>query len=150
MCVDYYLIKKGNLSMEDIFDGTSSSRYWFYRGVNPRAIAVTILSLLPCLPSFAAQIDKKHLGMSLNAQRMFYISFTLTYVIAGVMYFASYLLFPEKTSMANEKTLRFEQLADENDEREREEMAPAMFEDQVEKVDGSDIEKNASKSYVLG
>lgn len=50
MTVDYYLIKRGNLRISDVYTGNTTSRYWYTRGVNYRGIAVVILALLPCLP----------------------------------------------------------------------------------------------------
>jgi NCS1 family nucleobase:cation symporter-1 len=140
MSVDYYLIKKGNINLTDLYVGDSSSRYWFYKGWNPRAVIVTVAALIPCLPSFAASIDPNHLGLSVPAQNMFYISFSFTYVFAGLMYWGSYILFPEKKPLfVKESTLRFEQWADDLDERER--MAAAMF---VE--DGEGIESSPRRS----
>ena len=119
MCVDYYWCKRGNLSIADLYTGDPAGRYYFYRGWNLRAVISTALALLPCLPSFAAQIAPNHLGLSVPAQNLFYISFILTYTLAAVLYFVSYLLFPEKKLAVSEKTLRFEEWADENDEIER-------------------------------
>ncbi len=120
MFVDYYLIKRGNLRLHDLFDGSPASRYWFTRGVNYRTVVSVVLSLIPCLPSFAAQIAPSHLGFTGTAYNFFYISFVFTYILAGLLYYCSYLLFPEKSAKAAEdRTLGWEQLADENDEEER-------------------------------
>ena len=121
MTVDYFYFKKGNLSLHDLFDGTPSSRYWFTKGVNIRAIASVILALMPCLPSFAAQIAPDNLGFSLSstAYNFFYISFTFTWVLTAVLYYLSYLIFPEKGERIVERSLKFEQWADDNDEQEK-------------------------------
>lgn len=119
MFVDYYFIKKGNLKLPDLFQGNAASRYWYTRGVNYRAVVTVIVSLLPCLPSFAAQIDPNSLGMTSTGISFFYISFVFTYVFACLLYYGSYLVFPEKGEAIVERSLRWEQWADENDEEER-------------------------------
>lgn len=118
MCIDYYVMKKGNLSLPDLFNGTPSSRYWYTRGVNYRAVVSVILALIPCLPSFAAQIAPDGLGLSTTATNLFYISFMFTYALASLIYYVSYLVFPEKGENIVERSLRWEQWADENDEAE--------------------------------
>ena len=119
MFVDYYFIKKGNLKLPDLFEGSAASRYWYTRGVNYRGVITVIVALLPCLPSFAAQLDTNHLGMSSTGVNFFYVSFIVTYAVACVLYYGSYLIFPEKGGAVVERNLRWEQWADENDEEER-------------------------------
>jgi nucleobase:cation symporter-1, NCS1 family len=119
MFVDYYIMKKGNLKLVDLFQGNPSSRYWYTGGVNYRAVFTVIIALLPCLPSFAAQIAPNNLGFSTTAIKFFFISFVFTYVFACLLYYCSYLVFPEKGEGFIERSLRFEQWADENDEEER-------------------------------
>jgi len=108
------------LNVRDIFIGDASSRYWFNKGYNLRAIVVTFVSLLPCLPSFAASIAPKKVNLSQPVRNMFYISFVLTWTLAALLYWGSYYVFPEKSLAVNEKTLRFEQWADDLDSNEKE------------------------------
>jgi NCS1 family nucleobase:cation symporter-1 len=131
MTVDYYMLKKGNLSLTDLFNGSPASRYWFVHGVNYRAVITVVLALIPCLPSFAAQIAPNGLGFAPNstAYNFFYISFTFTWVFAGVLYYISYLIFPEKGENVVERTLKFEQWADDNDEQEKAEALLGIAED---------------------
>ncbi|WWC60687.1 uncharacterized protein I303_103263 [Kwoniella dejecticola CBS 10117] len=118
MFVDYYLIKKGNIMINDLYDGSPSSRYWFSKGLNWRAVIVTVLALLPCLPSLAWSIAPKKVHISPSAQNLFYISFVMTWAIAGAMYYASYIIFPEKNLEIDEKSLAFEDMANELDRQE--------------------------------
>lgn len=126
LAVDYFWQKKGNLVLKDLWRGESDGRYWYWRGVNVRAVTVTVLSLLPCLPAFAATLDPNRLGMSIAGQRLFYISFTLTYFLSAAMYALSYVIFPEKNLAVPERTLKWEQLANELDADEA--MAAANLE----------------------
>lgn len=117
--VDYYIIKKGNLKLPDLFHGSAASRYWYTRGVNYRTVVTVIVSLLPCLPSFAAQIAPNSLGMSSTGVNFFFVSFMFTYAFACFIYYGSYILFPEKGGTIVERSLGWEQWADENDEEEK-------------------------------
>ncbi|WWC68286.1 uncharacterized protein I206_102209 [Kwoniella pini CBS 10737] len=159
MFADYYLVKKGNISIKDVYDGSPESRYWFTRGVNLRAAVVTILSLLPCLPSLAWSIAPKKVHISPGAQNLFYISFVMTWALAAAMYYASYLIFPEKNIEIDEKTLRFEEMADELDQQEmygqsswlersidEEQARDESLDDKNLPVDG---EKSAPQPYVV-
>ncbi|WVQ63909.1 uncharacterized protein L199_002065 [Kwoniella botswanensis] len=118
MSIDYYLIKKGNISVPDLYDGSSTSRYWFWKGINLRAAICTIVALLPCLPSLAWSIAPKSVHIAPGAQNLFYISFVMTWTIAAAMYYVSYLIFPEKNLEVNERKLAFEEMADELDRKE--------------------------------
>jgi nucleobase:cation symporter-1, NCS1 family len=119
MFIDYYVIKKGNLRLPDLFQGNTASRYWYTNGVNYRAVVTVVVALIPCIPSFAAQIDSNHLGMSSTAVNFFFISFLFTYAFASMLYYVSYIVFPEQGDGIVEKSLRREQWADENDIEER-------------------------------
>ena len=155
LSTDYFIIKKGNLKLHDLWVGDSSSRFWYYRGVNYRALFATFVGLVPCLPSFIATLQP-NLKVSLGGQRMFYISFTLTYFIGGVLYYLSYLVFPEKNLKVKERELKFEQWADELDEAERRGIAAAEAEAAAEEGGsdekdeaGKEVETSNSKVYVL-
>ncbi|WWD16896.1 hypothetical protein CI109_101328 [Kwoniella shandongensis] len=149
MFTDYYVVKKGNLIIPDLYIGDSSSRYWYNRGWNPRACTITILALVPCLPSFAASISPS-LPIAQGGKNMFYISFVMTYFLAMTMYVLSYNIWPEKKVRVPEKTLRFERYADENDEEEKRVMGIVTAEEgsEVEEIDSKPVE-GESKSYVV-
>jgi hypothetical protein len=148
------LIKRGNIFVPDLYNGESSSRYWFVRGWNPRSVVVTILALVPCLPSFAATIAPDHLNLPLGAQRMFYLSFTVTYALAAIMYYVSYLVWPEKAAAKKELGMRFEQQADEDDEEERRAIRLRAAEDgdgvdEGDVVEGKEYEVDGAKTAVM-
>jgi NCS1 family nucleobase:cation symporter-1 len=148
------LIKRGNIFIPDLYNGESSSRYWFVRGWNPRAVVVTILALVPCLPSFAATIAPNHLDLPLGAQRMFYLSFTVTYALAAIIYYVSYLVWPEKPAAKKELDMRFEQQADEDDEEERRAIRLRAAEDgdpvdEEDIVEGKEYEVDGAKTAVI-
>ncbi|WRT69063.1 uncharacterized protein IL334_006046 [Kwoniella shivajii] len=155
MFVDYWIVKKGNISTPDLYIGSSSSRYWFWKGINLRATICTIVALLPCLPSLAWSIAPTKVHIAPAAQNLFYISFVMTWAIAAGMYYVSYLIFPEKDLALDERKLAFEEMADEIDRLELNgELAwnvqtQTPVESIDEKGDQEDPEKDTTTSYVL-
>jgi NCS1 family nucleobase:cation symporter-1 len=45
LIVDFYLIKRGQVSVDDLFDATPQGQYWYRNGFNPKAIAALIPSV---------------------------------------------------------------------------------------------------------
>jgi NCS1 family nucleobase:cation symporter-1 len=42
LLVDYYLIKRGQMDVDALFNATPSGRYWYRNGFNPKAIAALV------------------------------------------------------------------------------------------------------------
>ncbi|KAJ3967350.1 permease for cytosine/purines, uracil, thiamine, allantoin-domain-containing protein [Lentinula raphanica] len=93
--VDYFFIQHGNIVTAELYNGRPGGLYWYTKGWNIRAPIVTVLALVPCLPGFASTISDR-VDISLNAARLSTLSFILTYVIAAVMYWLSYQIWPRK------------------------------------------------------
>ncbi len=45
LIADFYLIKRGKVSVDDLFDDTPKGKYWYRNGFNPKAIAALIPSV---------------------------------------------------------------------------------------------------------
>ena len=45
MIADFYLIKRGKVSVDDLFDDTPKGKYWYRNGFNPKAIGALIPSV---------------------------------------------------------------------------------------------------------
>lgn len=43
---DFYLIRHGQISVDDLFDDTAKGKYWYRSGFNPKAIAALVPSVL--------------------------------------------------------------------------------------------------------
>jgi NCS1 family nucleobase:cation symporter-1 len=50
LIADYWVIRKRHLWLEDLF--TLEGRYTYRRGVNPRAMAILVIAILPVVPGF--------------------------------------------------------------------------------------------------
>ncbi|MEX5715022.1 NCS1 family nucleobase:cation symporter-1 [Serratia ureilytica] len=61
LIADFYLIKRGQVSVDDLFDDTPKGKYWYRNGFNPKAIAALlpsvaiglIISFIPALHQVA-------------------------------------------------------------------------------------------------
>ena len=61
LIADFYLIKRGRVSVDDLFDDTPQGKYWYRNGFNPKAIAALlpsvglglIISFIPALHEVA-------------------------------------------------------------------------------------------------
>jgi cytosine/uracil/thiamine/allantoin permease len=45
LIADFYLIKRGKVSVDDLFDDTPKGKYWYRNGFNPKAIGALIPSV---------------------------------------------------------------------------------------------------------
>ena len=50
LIVDYWVIRRQHLLVDDLFRTDGAYRYW--HGVNPRAIIALVLAVLPVVPGF--------------------------------------------------------------------------------------------------
>jgi NCS1 family nucleobase:cation symporter-1 len=50
LIADYWVIRKRHLWLEDLFE--LEGRYTYRRGVNPRAMAILVVAILPVVPGF--------------------------------------------------------------------------------------------------
>jgi NCS1 family nucleobase:cation symporter-1 len=49
LLTDFYLIKRGRISVDDLFNDTPAGRYWYRGGFNPKAIGALLPSVAICL-----------------------------------------------------------------------------------------------------
>lgn len=49
MLADYHVLRKHKLKLNDLYLGNSSSIYWFYKGVNWRAVVAFFSGVWPLL-----------------------------------------------------------------------------------------------------
>lgn len=57
MIVDYYLVKKGNVLVRDLYNPNPDGRYWYANGVNLRAVAALVPAGLPAVGAILAPGD---------------------------------------------------------------------------------------------
>ncbi|CAH0051412.1 unnamed protein product [Clonostachys solani] len=92
MLVDYFISRKGNLSMSDLFTTSSSGIYYYFHGVNLRAFAAFIIGFILPLPGFIGTFGT--VTVSGAASNMYSLGWELSFVIGGVAYLVLGLVWP--------------------------------------------------------
>ncbi|KAK2785270.1 hypothetical protein FQN53_007846 [Emmonsiellopsis sp. PD_33] len=83
MLVDYFIIRRGNLHIPDVFLGTPASRYFYTKGANVRAFAAFVIGFLLPLPGFVGSFGHK---VDEAATHMFNLGWVLSFLVGGVAY----------------------------------------------------------------
>ncbi|THW90494.1 hypothetical protein D6D15_04518 [Aureobasidium pullulans] len=96
--VDYYITRRGNVSVPDMYRFDGIYRYSPKFGTNWRAVVALVVGFLPPLPGFANSIDQGKLGVSLEGQHIFAIGYMYSFVAAGLCYWALMRFAPEHES----------------------------------------------------
>jgi NCS1 family nucleobase:cation symporter-1 len=90
MIIDYFVIRKGNMSIEDIYSLSSNGRYFYFGGVNLRAFAAFIIGFLLPLSGFVASFGYK---IGLAASHMYALGWVLSFVMGCLSYWVICLVF---------------------------------------------------------
>jgi nucleobase:cation symporter-1, NCS1 family len=90
MIIDYFFIRKGNMSIEDMYSLSSNGRYYYFGGVNLRAFAAFIIGFLSPLPGFVASFGYK---IGLAASHMYALGWVLSFVMGCLSYWVICLVF---------------------------------------------------------
>lgn len=92
MLVDYFVSRKGNLSISDLFTTSSSGIYYYFHGLNLRAFAAFIIGFILPLPGFIGTFGT--VTVSTAASNIYSLGWELSFVIGGVAYFVLGLVWP--------------------------------------------------------
>lgn len=92
MLCDYLVIRKRKLKVEDLYNGTPSSIYWYHNGFHWRGILAFVLSAWPFCPGFIMSlIDAKTVN---NWTKLFNISFLVAITLGFVTFGGICLISP--------------------------------------------------------
>jgi NCS1 family nucleobase:cation symporter-1 len=67
MLADYHVIRKAKLKVNDLYNGTSSSIYWFNKGINWRAIVSFLAGVWPLLRKKSHEVVRIRSNISILA-----------------------------------------------------------------------------------
>lgn len=90
MIVDYFWVRRGNITMTDLYTRSSYGRYYFFHGLNLRAFAAFVLGFLLPLPGFAASFGY---DIGTAAPRMYALGWILSFLTGALAYFVICLVF---------------------------------------------------------
>ncbi|KAK2741787.1 hypothetical protein FQN57_005531 [Myotisia sp. PD_48] len=83
MLVDYFVIRRGNMHLPDLFRSSKEGRYYYTKGFNIRAFAAFIIGFVIPLPGFISSFD---IHFSVAADRMFALGWVLSFLVGGLSY----------------------------------------------------------------
>ncbi|KAF2495747.1 hypothetical protein BU16DRAFT_581242 [Lophium mytilinum] len=102
LMTDYYIVRKGNVSVPDMYNFHGIYRYSPRYATNWRAVVAFFIGCIPPLPGFVNNIVVAGLGkttVSIGGQRLFNIGYLYSFVAAGVFYWGFNRFFPHNESM---------------------------------------------------
>lgn len=102
LMTDYYIVRRGNVSVPDMYNFHGIYRYSPRYASNWRAVAAFFIGCTPPLPGFANNIvaagnDKT--SVSLGGQHLFNIGYIYSFIAAGVFYWGFNRFFPHTESI---------------------------------------------------
>lgn len=83
MIVDYFLVRRGNMDLVDMYTTSPLGRYFYLAGFNVRAYAAFVIGFLLPLPGFVASF-----GYSISdaATHMYALGWILSFVMGSLSY----------------------------------------------------------------
>ncbi|WVF73221.1 hypothetical protein IAT40_008040 [Kwoniella sp. CBS 6097] len=91
MLVDYFLIRRGNLDLRAMYDGSSSSKYYYTCGVNWRSVVAFVAGFVVPLPGFIGSFGT--VTVSTAAMRIFSLGWEMSFLFGGIVYWVLCLVF---------------------------------------------------------
>ncbi|KAF2210985.1 hypothetical protein CERZMDRAFT_44015 [Cercospora zeae-maydis SCOH1-5] len=101
LIADYYLVRKRNVSVPDMYNFHGIYRYSPKLGTNWRAVVAFFIGCIPPLPGFADNIQRAgggRTGVSIGGQHLFSIGYVYSFFAAGVFYYGFNHFFPHQES----------------------------------------------------
>ncbi|KAF3023152.1 hypothetical protein E8E14_013987 [Neopestalotiopsis sp. 37M] len=91
---DYFMVRRGEYHIGDLYLGDQRSAYWYTHGFNFRGFAAWILGMAPLLPGFARAVQ----GSSNNNgwDHIYQIAYFYGFVTSFTTYYLFYLVFPQE------------------------------------------------------
>lgn len=91
MIIDYFVIRKGNLNLPDMFSLSRHSRYHYFYGFNLRAFAAFVIGFLLPLPGFAESFGT---SSSAAAVHMYSLGWVLSFLMGCLSYYIICMIWP--------------------------------------------------------
>ncbi|KEF57401.1 uncharacterized protein A1O9_05318 [Exophiala aquamarina CBS 119918] len=102
LMTDYYIVRRGNVSVPDMYNFHGMYRYSPRYGTNWRAVVAFFIGCTPPLPGFVNNIVVAGYGktsVSVGGQHLFNIGYIYSFVAAGVFYWGFNRFFPHTESI---------------------------------------------------
>ncbi|KAJ4362262.1 hypothetical protein N0V83_010355 [Neocucurbitaria cava] len=102
LMTDYYIVRRGNVSVPDMYNFHGMYRYSPKFASNWRAVVAFFIGCIPPLPGFVNNIvvaGNEKTTVSLGGQHLFAIGYIYSFVAAGVFYWLFNRFFPHTPSI---------------------------------------------------
>lgn len=91
LVLDYWVIRKGAWKIPDLYKGGPQYLYWYWHGINIRACAVYIISVIPSMPGLVMNIMGK---LDSPAVKIYQITYLFGLGLGSSLYMAVNLIWP--------------------------------------------------------
>jgi len=91
MVADFFIIRKQYFSLPEFYK--VGGIYWYWRGINWRAIAALVLSIVPNLPGLVNSVTPK-LNIPQGAKDIYTLSWLVGFLVAGSLLWILHIIFP--------------------------------------------------------
>ncbi|KAK6397841.1 hypothetical protein LTR65_005089 [Meristemomyces frigidus] len=98
LMTDYYIVRRGRVSVPDMYNFHGMYRYSAKYATNWRAVVALIIGFGPPLPGFIQNIQTT-INVSAGGQHLFAIGYIYSFIAAGVFYWAFMRFFPHTESV---------------------------------------------------
>lgn len=89
---DYFLVRKRQLHIGDLYRGDSSSAYWYFAGFNWRAFLAWVVGLWPLLPGFVREVRGVSDGSAWD--HLYDVSYFFGFLVALLSYWVLSAILP--------------------------------------------------------
>lgn len=98
LMTDYYISRRGNVSVPDMYDFNGMYRYSARYATNWRSVVALVLGFLPPLPGFINSVSLDTISLDSGAKNLFAIGYIYSFLAAGLFYWALMKFFPHLPS----------------------------------------------------
>jgi NCS1 family nucleobase:cation symporter-1 len=94
MLVDYFLLRRGNLTLADMYTASTEGMYYYVRGANIRAFVAFVVGFLLPLPGFVKSFGIGSSSLNEAASNIYALGWELSFLVGGITYYVLGLVWP--------------------------------------------------------
>ncbi|KAJ9123186.1 hypothetical protein QFC22_001379 [Naganishia vaughanmartiniae] len=94
MLCDYYLVRKGNYRVTDLYTNSHKGWYWYSKGCNLRAVVAYLCGIAPNMPGFVAAVSPST-KIPAAATHIYTLSWWVGIIVGGSVYYVLNRIWPE-------------------------------------------------------
>lgn len=82
---DYYVVRRRNLKLTDLYDFSERSIYWFTYGVNWRAVVAWVMGVWPVMPGYVQHIRAPKVELA-GWSQIYYLTVWVGFIVPAAVY----------------------------------------------------------------